>query len=682
MLLFAFWSSTCLAAKHALLIGIGDYGETAFASLDGSQNDVALMHDVLTSRFEFPSSNVQILQDAQATHSGIRQAFAALAVRIETGDIVYIHYSGHGSFTRDQNGDERSGYDQTWVSYGARRNSDSTKIDNYDVLDDEIDEWLQDILAKTEHVIFVSDSCHSASITRGEAPKVRAVPADERPHPLGGRRQSSSDATGSVRVGAAGDKQSAAEFQFEEGSYYGLFTWHWAQALARSSPGTTWDEVFQSVTAKVRLSRGDSQQPQMEGNRRQIVFAAEFAAVPITVPVIDVRGEGSRVWIRGGMLSGMTVGSTFRLNGTLNQDDGVDRSSTLQIVRVLATEAEAEVLEGSFQVGDLVEEQQHAYPFEPTPIFVSGDFTLDLDRTIKSELVRSIEALDAYSVVDTQKSSELVLYITRAKRDESGKLVYANTGDTLPETDRERDPEVWVLTPVEQLLHENLRFSLAKLDLGLQRLGNDLRKLARIREVKALGTGGTGKPAITVTAMLLDPTDKCPLNARCHDLPGLGLFRMDGWFPVEELNTRELVQEQIVTFSIGNDASSDYYVYLLDIGPDGAIEVIFPEAGLSDDEALISPGENLDLFERGHALLLDKGGEETVKIIASHEAINVTLLEQSGFTARGDTRGKDMNPLERLLSSALSGTRGVSILIHPTTWGTQQYTLNVASGSP
>ncbi|MCH8149625.1 MAG: DUF4384 domain-containing protein [Planctomycetes bacterium] len=382
------------------------------------------------------------------------------------------------------------------------------------------------------------------------------------------------------------------------------------------------------------------------------------------------------------MLSGMTVGSTFRLHSTLTQDDGVDPISSLKIVRVLAAEAEAEVLEGSFRVGDLVVEQQHAYPFDPTPVFVTGDFALDLDKTIVTKMAKSIEALEGYSVVDSQKSSELVLYITRAKRDGSGELVYSNPGNTLPDPDRERDPEVWVLTPVEQLLHDNLRISFANVDLGLQRLGKDLKKLARIREVKSLGTGATGKPAISVTAMLLDPTDSCPKNTQCHDLPGLGVFRMDGWFPVEELDTRELVVGQIVTFTIRNDSSSNYYVYLLDIGPDGAINIIFPDAGLSSDEAMISPGDDLDLFGKGYALLLDKSGEETVKIIASREAINVTLLEQSGFTARGDSRGKDLNPLERLLSSALSGTRGISIMIRPTTWGTQQFTLNVAGDSP
>ncbi|TGO02842.1 hypothetical protein PN36_18285, partial [Candidatus Thiomargarita nelsonii] len=97
-------------------------------------------------------------------------------------DFVYIFYSGHGSQTKDLNGDEPSGYDQTWVSYGARTGRQG--IDNYDVLDDEIDKWLSNLYEKTQNVVFISDSCHSATVTRGAAATSRAIKEDKRPHLL------------------------------------------------------------------------------------------------------------------------------------------------------------------------------------------------------------------------------------------------------------------------------------------------------------------------------------------------------------------------------------------------------------------------------------------------------------------------------------------------------------------
>ena len=57
--------------------------------------------------------NIVTLLDSQATHTGIGQAFSQLARRIGPGDFVYIQYAGHGAQTKDLNGDERSGKDQT-----------------------------------------------------------------------------------------------------------------------------------------------------------------------------------------------------------------------------------------------------------------------------------------------------------------------------------------------------------------------------------------------------------------------------------------------------------------------------------------------------------------------------------------------------------------------------------------
>jgi len=170
--IFVFISpSTFAVGKHALLIGIQDYHSSGISSLKGSINDITLMKGVLRKRFGFQNENFITLVDAQATHTGIEKAFTTLITRVKNGDFVYIHYSGHGSQTPDLNGDERrSGKDQTWVSYGARANTISDDINNYDVLDDEINSWLAAIYAKTAQVIFVSDSCHSATVARGAAP--------------------------------------------------------------------------------------------------------------------------------------------------------------------------------------------------------------------------------------------------------------------------------------------------------------------------------------------------------------------------------------------------------------------------------------------------------------------------------------------------------------------------------
>lgn len=217
---------------HALLVGIQDYPSGNYPrggevySLSAPENDVALVRDVLESRFDMPPDNIVILVNERATHTGIKQAFVNLTKRVNSGDFVYIHYAGHGSQADDENDDEeRSSKDQTWVSYGARSGR-FTGDDDLDVLDDEINEWLLPLYAKTDHVVFVSDSCHSATVGRGERlTTVRAVPQDPRPHPLARKQfQSRADAPG-VRIGGARDREVAIEFQNDQGQSYGLFTW-------------------------------------------------------------------------------------------------------------------------------------------------------------------------------------------------------------------------------------------------------------------------------------------------------------------------------------------------------------------------------------------------------------------------------------------------------------------------
>jgi hypothetical protein len=94
-----------VAGKHGLLIGISDYRSSGLADLIGTQNDLMVMETILgDTRYGF-ADNLTVLRNREATHTGIRRAFADLAGRVASGDLVYIHYSGHGSYTENLNND-------------------------------------------------------------------------------------------------------------------------------------------------------------------------------------------------------------------------------------------------------------------------------------------------------------------------------------------------------------------------------------------------------------------------------------------------------------------------------------------------------------------------------------------------------------------------------------------------
>ena len=49
------------------------------------------------------------------TKRNIEDAFTRITQYSKAGDIVFIHYSGHGGRVRDLNGDEDDGFDETLI---------------------------------------------------------------------------------------------------------------------------------------------------------------------------------------------------------------------------------------------------------------------------------------------------------------------------------------------------------------------------------------------------------------------------------------------------------------------------------------------------------------------------------------------------------------------------------------
>lgn len=679
ILLLTLQSAVAHADRYALLVGIADYSGTGFTSLEGPLNDINLVHGLLMRRFGVPESNIRILLDRDATHTGLSSAFAALAERVKPGDSVYIHYAGHGSYMPDLNGDERSGFDQTWVSYGARSHAPGAAdaLDDFDVLDDEIQTWLAPILAKTDDVVFVSDSCHSASVTRGEAPRVRAIPGDTRVHPFGNvPLVKVKDSDRVIRIGAAGDAQGAGEFSAPDDQHYGLFTWYWVSALQAAHPGTTWREAFQQASARVLARRGDSQRPQMEGLRDRDIFGGDFKAPDSAVAVKMLRNGGRMVVLDAGLLNGVTLNSVYQLKDD-DQAQAKQDVSRLKIITVNTLDSVAEVLSGEFQPGDLAVEESHVYPLDPVPVFLNADFSGTVDQSILDALKQLISRLPEYSLVESQADSELVLYVVRPRYDSTGTPVYRDSLQTLPDSAQDQPPEVWVLTPEESLLHENLRHGFTDIQQGVQTLQDNLRRLARVREVKALGNVGGGTPAIEMEALKLKPVAACPPAAAsdCFEF-SKGSYRVAGRYAADQLASESVTGEDILTFRLTNQSLYDWYVYLLDISPDGKISPLFPRTGKRVEDALLGKARTIDLIDEDTFLFPDQSGEEVVKVILSRQPIDINLLTQSGYQRA--ERGA-LNPLEQLLAGALHGTRGSMSPIPNNQWGTMELSFNVTT---
>ena len=152
--------ATQAATKRALLIGINRY--QALPSLNGSLNDIETMRQVLTTRWGFQPQRITMLTDQAATRAGMLAAFDKLAKETGPEDVVYVHYSGHGSQVEDFSGDETDDHlDETLVPHDGRTGNVP------DITDDELDEIFSRLKARS--VLIVLDSGHSGTATRSTA---------------------------------------------------------------------------------------------------------------------------------------------------------------------------------------------------------------------------------------------------------------------------------------------------------------------------------------------------------------------------------------------------------------------------------------------------------------------------------------------------------------------------------
>ncbi|GFO63259.1 caspase family protein [Geomonas paludis] len=681
------------AAKHALLIGIADYKATSgFSDLDGTINDIELVRTLLKERFDFKDADIRVLKNAEATHEGIQRAFAELEKKVAKDDIVYIHYSGHGSLTPNLNGMKKPrfeggiAYDSTWVPFGSRpkpeslpAGADARKLDYYDVLNEEVGEWLLPIYQKTDNIAFVSDSCHSGNMTRGggEAPKVRAIDIDMRKHPLGPRIFKHADVTGVV-VGAAREDQQAGEYEAPDGKSYGLFTWNWVQALNKADRGETWEDAFKRTLALIGSERDTRQHPQIQGKVKRAIFAGDFPPSVRSVSVGGVSANGKTLKMKLGTFAGITAGSVYKKK---------DGEGSFVIKSVKAFDSEGEVTSGSFKNGDLAVEESHAYPYTPLKIFIAEDPQMvspaerKQDKALVATLKREVATLPGYQLAGSQKDADFMLMVIRPMR-KDGKLVYETRktnrpAPTLPMADRNAKAEIWALTPDEQPTVENMQLQPPDEKRAVELVVENLKKVSRIREIKHLGAGGrAGEPVVELFVTRYTPDPSCQ-GEQCLDVPdekATGRFRPVATVPAHQFQGNQIKRGEILTFAVKNNTQNDLYCYLLDISPaKGKIEAVYPRVGDDNAVVLVKAGSRRNFGEVA-GILIEDPGEDIVKLIASQMPLDVSLFEQTVFATRGATKGEG-NPLEDFLARAMGGASrgGIYTNNKRAQWGTVQF---------
>lgn len=167
------WPLASMAKKRALLIGISHYPQTTksnpctWTNIHGS-NDVRLLRGTLQKQ----GFRITTLTNAQATASHIRRALKRLCQQAAKGDMVVIHFSGHGQPFEDLSGDEADGWDEAIVPYNAKKCYSRTYTGRCHIIDDELERYINNLrttVGPRGFVYVVLDACHMGGASRDES---------------------------------------------------------------------------------------------------------------------------------------------------------------------------------------------------------------------------------------------------------------------------------------------------------------------------------------------------------------------------------------------------------------------------------------------------------------------------------------------------------------------------------
>lgn len=215
-------------SKHAVVIGLGEYQDKAWSKIHGDRDVLIVLKMLKDNGY----TDVKSLVNSQATKSNITAAFSSLANRCKSGDIVYIHFSGHGQQVTDINGDEEDGFDEAWIPYDAEMKYSSKYKGEKHLIDDELAVWMSKIkkkIGKYGRLLVVVDACHSGDSLRKNDDEEEVyyrgtnddfiIPLKTKP------KRTKKQTENWVTLSACQDFQINCEVKTKSGGFYGMLSY-------------------------------------------------------------------------------------------------------------------------------------------------------------------------------------------------------------------------------------------------------------------------------------------------------------------------------------------------------------------------------------------------------------------------------------------------------------------------
>ncbi len=655
---------------YALLIGIDCYipnrlpDGTSYRNLAGSVRDINHVTDFLKLKLKVPENQIFTLTasgelepseppDKLPTYENMVAMFAHLTQIAQSGDQIYIHYSGHGGRAQTNYPQLKgeNGIDETLVPY------DIGKPTARYLRDIELAKLLEKMVDKGLIVTVILDSCHSGGATRGDDCDVRGLDTiDTTVRPTESLVATEAELTqtwealttsetrnvtlgsgwlpqpqGYVLLAACRQNELAVEYAFDGNERNGALT-HWLlDCLNSLQPGLTYKVLHDRILAKIN-SQFQRQTPQLQGEASRIVFGSDRTSLEYAVNVMKVEAN-KQLLIDAGQVQGVREGSQFAIYpyGTTDFTSIEQRLAVAEITQLGATESWCELTEVFSQ--EVIEQGSQALLINPKSVKLvqkvrlfpkaQNELPPEVDQ-IQHQALQAIsnEIATAQGWIELASDDENADYQICLNNnseyeicDPSGTAI-KNIRPAVKFNDADA-----AITVVKRLMHLAKYRAVQQLDNYYHKSNVPGQKLAFTVELAGKQTN-------------YDPTEQPEPQPISH--PG---------------NTPEINVGEWIFIRIRNDSSQSLNITVLALQADWSIKQIYPDGG--GNFITFDPGQEEILPLQANLPDGYQQAQDIIKVFATVGATDFHWLELPALDQPSASRSSRSagNPLEEILSA-------------------------------